>query len=469
MSAAKLKVKTNSLPNSRLAVEVEIPSERCKKSFEEAISRLSRSVRIPGFRQGKVPRAVILQQVGSERVQASALETLLQRAWEEAIQQEKIEPLCEPELNDGFESLLSNFNPEKPLKISLSTDIAPNPTLKSTKGLTAEVETIEFKPEKIDDLIEESRKQLATLVPISNRAAKSGDIAVVNFKGHFADDGSEIEGGSGEAMEIELKAGQMIPGFTEGIVGMKINEEKTLECKFPEKYHQEDAQGRQANFIVNLKDLKERELPKLDDAFAQQASDKKTMVELRADLEERLKEDAKRRDIKNRNDGLLNCLVEQLEVEMPKSLIDLEVKNIVEQTAQNFAQQGIDVKSMFTEELVKSLMESSRPEAEEKLRKKLALEALAKAESIEVDDKELEEKLKEVKDQLAKEKNIDQQRLRQVVLDDLLEEKLFDWLTTNNTVKIKEKTTESSPKTKGKKKEAKPKSAQVKPTKTPKN
>ena len=434
MSSEKLKVKTNSRPNSRLAVEIEIPAERCKTSYQEAITRLSRSITIPGFRKGKVPKTVILQQLGTTRIQASALEALVQKVWKEALEEADIEPLCEPELVDNFEALLTNFDPEKILKLTLETDIAPNPTLRKTKGFTAEAESVQYDPDKVDELIEESRKQLATLIPINDRAAQKGDSAIINFKGIFIDNGKEIEGGSGDSMEIELETERMIPGFIEGLIGMHINEEKTLKCKFPDEYHQEEARGREAEFQVTLKDLKTKELPDLDDDFAKQAGNKSNMTELRLELEERLKNEAASRQEKNRHNSLISALVKELEVELPKTLIDQEVRIIIEQTAQNFAQQGIDVKSMFTPEIVKSLMESSRDEATEKLRQKLALNALAKTENIEITEQEIAIKMDEIQTELAKEKDIDLDRVKQVVSDDLLQEKLLKWLGANNTI-----------------------------------
>ena len=436
MSAAKLNVKTSSKPNSRIAVEVEVPASRCKNSYDEALSKLSRSISIPGFRKGKVPKTVVIQQLGVKRIQASALESLLQKVWTETLDQEGIEPLCEPELEDGFETILENFNPEKTLILKLETDITPIPTLKKSSGLTAEVENLIFDPKKVDELIEQSRAQLATKVPVIDRAAKKGDIALVSFKGSFSDDGSEIEGGSADSIEIELEQGRMIPGFIEGVIGMNIKDEKILKCEFPKDYHQEEAKGRKAEFKVILEDLKIKELPELNDDFAKQASDKENMSDLRADLEKRLKEDTERKQAKTRQDSLLDVLVKELEVDLPKSLIDQEVRIIVEQTAQNFAQQGIDVKSMFTPELVKSLMESSKGEAEKKLRQKFALNALAKSEKIEVSDKEINSKLEQVEAdiKLSNEKNIDADRLKEAVTDDLLQEKLFVWLEENNTV-----------------------------------
>jgi len=434
MSAASLKVKTTARPGSRMAVEVAVPAERCKESYEAAVSRLSRTINLPGFRKGKVPRAVLMQQIGPMRIRATALESMVDGVWREAIEQEKIEALGQPDLTDGFEKLLDAFDPGKELTLVLETDVAPVPKLKTTKGLKAEAESVSYDPAKVDEMIEQSRRQMATLVPVENRAAATGDVAVVGFSGTFSDDGSAIEGGSADSMDVELEDGRMIPGFVEGIVGMAIGDEKTVECQFPEEYPKEDARGRKASFVINLKDLKTRELPELDDAFAKQASVMETMAELRADLEERLKDDAELRQQSNRHDALVAALVEQLEVELPESLVQQEVRNLVEQTAGQFAQQGMDVKSLFTPDLVRNLMESSRPEAEERLRRSLALSALAEAESLKVEDGDIDAKVKEVKKQLAGERDIDPQRLRDAVIDDLLRDKLLGWLEENSTV-----------------------------------
>ncbi len=472
MSAAKLKVKTSSAPNSRIAVEVEVPADRCKNSYNEALNKLSRTISIPGFRKGKVPKAVVIQQLGVKRIQASALESLLQKIWTETLDQEGIEPLCEPELQDGFETMLENFNPEKILTLKLETDIAPTPTLKKTSGLTAEVEKLNFNPSKVDELIEQSRSQLATKVPVTNRSAQPGDIAIVSFKGNFSDDGSEIEGGSADSIEIELEEGRMIPGFIEGVIGMNINDAKILKCEFPKDYHQEDAKGRKAEFNVTLEDLKIKELPELNDDFAKQASDKDNLADLRSDLEKRLREDNDKKQTQNRQDSLLDALVKELEVELPKSLIDQEVRLIVEQTAQNFAQQGIDVKSMFTPELVKSLMESSKGEAEKKLRQKLALNALAQSEKIEVSENEINAKIKEIEADLkvANEKDIDADRLKNAITDDLLQEKLLAWLEENNTVIEKKANTNTTKKIeKSSKKKTTKTNKEKKSSKTPKS
>ena len=436
-SPASLQVTASPRPGSRVALEVAIPGSRSQASYDAALEKLSRTVKLPGFRKGRVPRPVLLQQIGPLRIRATALEDLVEGACRDALEIEKVAALGRPELSEGFEVVLERFQPGSDLTITLELDVEPSPSLKKTKGLKAEAETIVYDPARVDELLDQSRKQLATLVPVEDRPAASGDVAVLSFSGVYADTDEAISGGSSDAMEVELEEGRMIPGFVEGVIGMAVGDTRTVDCQFPESYPQEDAAGRKARFEISLKELKTRELPALDDAFAQQASDKQTLAELREELKTRLKDDAERRAKAARHDALLGALVEELEVELPETLIQQEIRNLIEQTAGQIAQQGMDVKKLFTPDLVRSLMDTSRPEAEQRLRRSLALQALAKAEAIEVAETELEAKVKEVSRGISQQGNIDPQRLRQVVGDDLLQEKLLDWLESNSTVSEK--------------------------------
>jgi trigger factor len=436
-AGAGLQVSTSPRPKSRLALEVAVPGGRCQGSYERALDQLSRSVKLPGFRKGKVPRAVLLQQIGPLRVRATALEELVDSVCREALEQEKIAAISRPELQGGFEAALERFEPGSDLLLTLELDVEPTPTLKATKGLKAAAEAVVFDPARVEELLDQSRRQLATLVPVEGRPAADGDVVRIAFQGSFIDTGTAIEGGSSDDMEVELEPGRMIPGFVEGIVGMATGESRTVTCSFPASYPQQDAAGRDASFTITLLDLKTRELPTLDDAFAQQASDKDTLAELREDLETRLREEAERRHRSNRQDALLEALVEQLEVELPESLVQEEVRQLIEQTAGQIAQQGMDVKKLFTPDLVRSLMDTSRPEAEQRLRRNLALRALASAEGIEVSDKALEEKLREVSRGLADSSRIDPARLRAAVADDLLRDALLTWLEAHSTVEEK--------------------------------
>jgi len=433
-ASAAMQVKATPRPGSRVALEVAIPGSRSQASYEAAVEKLSRSIKLPGFRKGKVPRPVLLQQIGPLRIRATALEDLVDSAFRDALDIEKVAAIGRPELTEGFEVVLERFEPGSDLTITLELDVEPTPSLKKTKGLKAEAEAISYDPARVDELLDQSRKQLATLVPVEGRAAQSGDVAVLSFSGVYADTDEAISGGSSDALEVELEEGRMIPGFVEGVIGMAVGETKTVDCQFPESYPQEDAAGRKARFEISLKELKTHELPALDDAFAQQASDKQTLAELREELETRLKDDAEGRAKAARHDALLSALVEELEVELPETLIQQEIRNLIEQTAGQIAQQGMDVKKLFTPDLVRSLMDTSRPEAETRLRRSLALKALAAAEAIEVEAEALDAKVKEISRGLSQQGNIDPQRLREVVADDLLQATLLDWLEANSTI-----------------------------------
>ena len=432
-----LRVSTSPRPGSRLAVELAVPGGRCRASYDAALDKLSRSIKLPGFRKGKVPRPVLLQQIGPLRIRATALEDLVDSCFQDAVRQEKIEAIGRPELQEGFEAVLERFEPGAELTFTLELDVEPTPSLRSTRGLVAEAESVSFDPARVDEQLEDARRRLATLVPVEDRAAAAGDVAEVSFQGTYADSGEPIEGGSSDGMSVELEEGRMIPGFVEGILGMKPGESRIVSCSFPESYPNEEAAGRQAEFAITLIELKTRELPALDDAFAQQASDKQTLAELRSELETRLREDAERRHRANRQEALLEALVEQLEVELPETLIQDEIRALIEQTASQIAQQGMDVRKLFTPDLIRSLRDTSRPEAEQRLRRNLALRALASAESIAVTEEEIEAKLRDLRRGFSESANIDPQRLRAAVAEDLLRDKLLAWLESNSTIREK--------------------------------
>ena len=192
MAKESLIVKTTTLPQSRISFELEIPSETCKTCVNETISTISRSAKIPGFRLGKIPKQVLIQRIGITQLHASALEKIIDKSWQEALKIKSIEPLSEPELVDGFESLLAKFSPEKSLEVTLQTDVTPELKLKKSKGLSIEITKTKFDLKSVDEALEKSRSQFANIIPVTNRAAKLGDIAVVSFKGKYKDSGKEL-------------------------------------------------------------------------------------------------------------------------------------------------------------------------------------------------------------------------------------------------------------------------------------
>jgi len=446
MKEQSLKVKTSSLPQSRISIELDIPSSSCKSIFEDTIKTISRSAKLPGFRSGKIPKQVLIQRIGLSQLYASALEKIIDKSWKEALKIESIVPLCEPELEDGFESLLARFNPEENLKLILKTDIEPELKLRKTKGLKVEIQKNKFDPKSIDEELEKSRNQLANIIPVIDRPAQMGDIAVISFNGIYKNSKKSIEGGSSDSMDLELEKNKMIPGFVEGIIGMNINEKKELNLVFPKDYAHEESKGKEAIFEIHLKDLKTKELPELNDDFAKQSGNKKTLKDLKKDVEIQLKDNFERTQRNIKIEALIEALSKELEVDIPKSMIDLEVQHNIEQTAQRFAQQGMDIKSTFTPELVKSLAESSRPQAEKNVLTTLAFKALAEEEKIDVEEIEIDKKLKEFEQEIEKSANkVDLGKLREAIRNDLIKNKLIEWLENNSEI-IEKKVTKTSSK-----------------------
>ena len=463
MSKNSLIIKTKSLPKSRIAIELEIPSSSCKECLEDSLKTISRSAKIPGFRVGKIPKQVLIQRIGITQLYASALEKLIDKSWNEALELKSIEPLCEPELVDGFENLVKKFNPESNLKLILETDVAPALKLKQTKSLKVEFNKSKFDPKSVDEALEKTRHQMANIVPVDSRPAQMGDIAVVSFNGIYKKSKEAIEGGSSDSMDLELEQNKMIPGFVEGIVGMKINQSKKLTLKFPDDYPHEDSKGKEAIFEVLLKDLKTKELPELNDDFAKQSGNKNTLKEFKKEIEDQLKLNFESSQQNLKEEAIIDALANELEVDLPKSMIDLEVRNSIEQTAQRFAQQGLDVKSTFTPELIKSLAESSRPQAEKNLKRNLSIKALAEQEKISVEDKEIDFKMESYKEEIKKAPNkIDLNKLREVIKNDLIKERSILWLKENAkiTEKVaKPKTTKKTPTKSSSKKSTKTKNS----------
>ncbi len=464
MSKDSLKIKTKSLPKSRISIELEIPSSSCKENFDESLKSISRSAKIPGFRVGKIPKQVLIQRIGITQLYASALEKIIDKAWNEALKVKSIEPLCEPDLVDGFDSLLKNFNPESNLKLVLETDVPPTLKLKQTKGIKVLLKQSKFNPKSVDEALEKSRNQMANIVPVENRPAQMGDIAVIGFNGIYKDSKEPIDGGSSDSMDLELEENKMIPGFVEGIVGMKINQSKKLNLKFPDDYPHEDSKGKKAIFEVKLKDLKAKELPALDDDFAKKSGNKNTLKDLKKEIEDQLKLNFDNTQKNIREEAIIDALANELEVDLPKSMIDFEVRNSIEQTAQKFAQQGMDIKSTFTPELIKSLAESSRPEAEKNLKKNLAIKALSEEEKIIVEDKEIDLKMDSYKEEIKNSPNkIDLSKLREVIKNDLIKEKALLWLEANCEITKKSEKEKETKKTRTKSSSNKAKKAKSAP------
>ncbi|MGL5873198.1 MAG: trigger factor [Xenococcaceae cyanobacterium] len=435
-----MKVTQEKLPASQIGLEIEISAETSQSTYERVVQDLARTSNIPGFRKGKVPRQVLLQRFGSQRIKATALEEMIQKSLEGAIKQESIPSLGNYQLRSNFEELLQSYQPGKPVIFSAAVDVPPEAQLGEYQGL--EVRAIEsvYDPADVDKFLEERRAEKADLVPVEDRPAQMGDVAIVDFQGKLTDDNGEeteeIEGGQATNFQVEVEIGRLIPGMVEGIVGMKPEETKKVAVTFPEDYPKEELAGKPAVFSITLKELKQKELPDLDDDFAQDASEEfETIAQWRESLEKQLQEKASKETKNSIHEALLAKLHEQSTVELPESMIQDEVTNVLTQTLMQMQQMGIDVKRLFTPESVPKMRENSRPEAIERLQKSLILTEVAKRESIQPDSTAIEDKIKEVSAQLSGQ-DIDTVKLRQMVEEDLLKEKTLDWLQEKAKVEL---------------------------------
>ncbi|MGD1856466.1 MAG: trigger factor [Leptolyngbyaceae cyanobacterium] len=434
-----MKVTQEKLPDSQVGLEIEVPADISKQTYEQTLRKYMKTANIPGFRKGKVPRQILIQQLGAVRLKAAALEELVQTVIDKAIAQEKIDALGNYQLRSGFETLVEEFEPGKSLIISASVDVPPQAELEQYKDLSVKAEEVSYKAERITETLENYQQNLASLVPVEDRVAQEDDIAVVDFIGKIVEEGKEpeeFEGGSASEFQVEIKEGRFIPGFVEGIVGMELGESKDVEVSFPDEYPQDDLAGKPAIFSITLNDLKERELPELDDDLAQEVSEFETLEELRQSLEERFQKEAEDATQANTEKALLDELVTHLNVEIPKTLLQREVDHIVTQTVMQLSNQGIDINKFLTKELIENMRENAKPEAKDRLRRTLALGEVAKQESISVDEEAVSARMQEMMDEVEDPANIDQERLKQVVNEDLLKEKILKWLAENATVEL---------------------------------
>jgi trigger factor len=437
-----MKVTQEKLPASQIGLEIEITPEMSKSAYEKVIKDFTRSMNIPGFRKGKVPRQVLIQQFGVARIKASAIEELIDSSLKKALEQEKIEALGNFQLRSSFEDLISQFEPGAPLTFSAAVDVQPEVTLKSYQGFTLKAEEIQPDPDRTATVIEGYRKQLATLVPVEGRPAQMGDTTVVDYKGTFipADDAEpqDIPGGQAEDFQVDMEEGRFIPGFLEGIVGMNPDDTREIEVDFPADYANATLAGRPAKFVITLKELKERELPELDDDFAKEVSNEQfqTLAELQESLNQRFQNEADQKTKQNKEEALLAELLQQIEVDLPETLVDRELNYLVSQTAMQLEQQGIDVRKFLTPDTLPMLKDRSRPEAIDRLKRTLALGEIAKSENITVEPAAVNERLRDLLSEIDDSSKVDLERARDIVAEELLKEKILDWLESHSTIEL---------------------------------
>ncbi|GAA6623590.1 trigger factor [Scytonema sp. NUACC26] len=438
-----MKVTQEKLPASQVGLEIEITPEKTKESYEKVIKNLASTANIPGFRKGKVPRQILIQRMGVTRIKAAALEELIQDGIEKAIKQEEVKAIGQPKLRSSFEELIGHYEPGKTLTFSAAVDVQPEVEISNYTGLQLKAEEVKYDPQRVEEVLDGQQQQMATLIPIEERAAQLGDVAVVDFKGVIAagegeDPSTEpepIPGGEATDFQVELQEDKFIPGFVTGMVGMNPGETREISAQFPDPYANEELAGKPAIFTVTLKELKEKELPELNDEFAQEVSDFETFAELQSSLEERFQKEAEQKTKSNKQEALLAELVKHVEVDLPETMIQEEVDAMLTQTAYRLSQQGIDIKKLFTQEMIPQLRERSREEAVERIKRSISLQEIGKRESIEVSPEAVQARVKELLEQYG-DREVDPERLQEVVQNELQSEQIMDWLLERSNVEL---------------------------------
>jgi trigger factor len=437
-----MKVTQEKLPASQIGLEIEVPAETSKKAYDKVVNNLLRTVRLPGFRPGKVPKQVLMQRFGAQSINGEALQEIVDTALKDALKQEKIESLGNYQLKTSFEEMLAQFEPGKVLTFKAAVDVAPEVKLKSSTGFKLKAEGVEPDLGKVATTLDGYRTQIATLVPVEDRPLQQGDIAVVSYKGRFTPpDGEEqdVPGGQAENFQMDIEPDRFIPGFVDGMIGMQSGDVKELTVEFPEDYSATELAGCSAKFQMTVHEIKERELPELDDDFAKEISDGEyeTIAALQEMLEERYTEEAADKTKQNKETAILNELLNQVEVDLPETLIDREIESMLMQSAYQLQQQGIDVRQLFNQDTMPRLKESSRPEAINRLKRTMALGEIAKQEQLEVTPTELNDKIKETLEEMGGQSaDVDPERLRSVLSEELLKEKILGWIESNSTIEL---------------------------------
>lgn len=457
--ASDLQVKTSPRPQSRLALEVVVPAERCQRSYDKAMRKLCRTVRLPGFRPGRVPQTAVLQQLGTRQVWITALEQLLEDTAQDVLNDEDLDLLGKLQLQDSFDDLAQQFNPGESLTLNMEADVRPSATLKAYRDLEVEVEEISSEGMLADEL-ERRRRSASTTVPLERTTAEMGDVAVIKVIRLVLPppdglDEEESPEPREREMEVELdEEDETTSRVVSLIVGMAVGETRTLpgetngddanegdsETENSGPARQDLDQDDETNRVsITLCGLKARQLPKLDDAFAQKVSRFSTLTELKEALGREIDRQVQEGNKENRQGALLDMLCEEMDVELPQSMVEKEMEVVMEDYKDELRALGFNPDFKLSNKFLERLEPVKLEEARRRLQRNLALETVAKAEQLTVSETELEDRIQALRKRLKtrQDRKLDPTKLRIFVKTSLLRERALAWLEEHNTFKVR--------------------------------
>ena len=380
--------KVSELPDSRVSVEVEVPAEDVKRAVDRAARGLAGEMRMPGFRKGKAPPSLVVQRLGFGAVLEEAIREALPEWYERALLGAGVASVGDP----SIELVSAPEAPGEPLAFKFEIGVRPRAELGEYKGLEAPKRETEAPAEMVDREVERMRQAFARLEPVE-RAAGEGDVLLVDFEGLV--DGKAFEGGKASDYLLELGGGQLIDGFEQQLAGAEGGEAREVAVTFPDDYQAESLAGEDAVFTVEVKEVREKVLPELDDEFAAEASEFDTLEELRADIAKRLAEALGERAEQDFRIAAVEAAAAEAKVELPEELVKARASERWERVERRLAGQGMspDAYLQMEGKTREQVIEESLPEAEAELRREAVLAAIVEAEGIEASDEELAEAL----------------------------------------------------------------------------
>lgn len=361
-------------------LKITAPAAEVNAGYKKAVQKIADQANIPGFRKGKAPRAIIEMHYGKEAVKQEAFEIVANKAYSEALNQEKLIPVSDPKVEE------STFEEGKDMELTIKVTLKPEPELGEYKGLHVEKKEVEVTDEQVDAQIKDMMGRDAKMVVAEEGAViEKGDFAIIDFAGTV--DGEPFSGGEGKGYPLEVGSNSFIPGFEDQLVGLSKGDSTDVEVTFPEDYFVKDLAGKEAIFTVNIQDVKRKELPELNDEYVASKTEFKTVEDLRANYKERMQKAAEANAKAEYEHELIDLAVANAKFSVPEIMIEDKISQMVEEMKMSLESRkmSLDMYMQYTGLDMAKIRENQRPVAEENVKTDLVLDAIAKAEDIQVD------------------------------------------------------------------------------------
>ena len=382
-----MSLQVEKLEKNMAKLTIEVPADDLEKALQSAYMKQKNKISLPGFRKGKVPRQMIEKMYGAEIFYDDAANELIPKAYAEAYDEAELDIVSRPEIN------VVQIEKGKPFILTADVATKPEVTLGEYKGLEIEKVSTRVTQKEVDAKIQEEAEKNARTITVTDRPVQDGDEVILDFEGFV--DGVAFEGGKGENYPLTIGSGSFIPGFEEQLVGAEAEKEMEVKVTFPEDYHAEDLKGKEAVFKCTVHEIKAKELPEIDDEFAAEVSEFDTLEEYKADIKAKIKDQKASEGKRKQEDQAVDAAVKNAQYEIPQPMIETQVMQMADDFAQRIQSQGISLEQyfQFTGMTADKMMDELRPQAIKRIETRLVLEAIAKAENIEISDEKLDEEL----------------------------------------------------------------------------